>query len=233
MLTLAGAVHASSACRCASHQPARAAPCQVPVCGFSSDPSEGPVYDRMDDDRMLSAFPSPRSKAEVNRFYVDLPGDVWEQGTLMALAKAASAPVFDETGRAAGGGWRKYEATAAEVSVLPPLGTYEFLASWRTQLVPILGLIALRYAAAATAWVLRKLGKEEKDEIQEMMREIGAHRAIEYNVSADGGRDTGVRYKDVAGVEHILAVVQEMLGMLIGDDRQGRWGWAGKTGCWS
>ena len=28
MLTLAGAVHASSACRCASHQPARAAPCK-------------------------------------------------------------------------------------------------------------------------------------------------------------------------------------------------------------
>lgn len=78
-------------------------------------------------------------------------------------------------------------------------------ASWLTlPPTPGAGLCAgLRCASTAT---------------QELMEQYGAHRALLYNIG-QGSRDTGVRYKDVAGMDEIKRDISEVMKMVLGDTR--------------
>ncbi len=49
--------------------------------------------------------------------------------------------------------------------------------------------------------------------LQEIAEELGHHRAKEYNVG-EMGRDTGVRYEDVAGIEHVKQDITDTMAML-------------------
>lgn len=49
--------------------------------------------------------------------------------------------------------------------------------------------------------------------LQEIAEELGHHRAKEYNVG-EMGRDTGVRYEDVAGIEHVKQDITDTMEML-------------------
>ena len=50
------------------------------------------------------------------------------------------------------------------------------------------------------------------------MKEIGAHRAKEFNVGLMNN-DTGVRYADVAGIDSIKTLIAETMSMMMGDKR--------------
>ena len=49
--------------------------------------------------------------------------------------------------------------------------------------------------------------------LQEIAEELGQHRAKQYNVGKLG-RDTGVRYEDVAGIEHVKQDITDTMEML-------------------
>ena len=59
----------------------------------------------------------------------------------------------------------------------------------------------IKLAALAACW------------LQEIAEELGHHRAKEYNVG-EMGRDTGVRYEDVAGIEHVKQDIADTMAML-------------------
>lgn len=50
------------------------------------------------------------------------------------------------------------------------------------------------------------------------MEQYGAHRAMLYNIG-QSSKDTGVRYKDVAGVDEVKADITEIMKMVLGDTR--------------
>ena len=50
------------------------------------------------------------------------------------------------------------------------------------------------------------------------MEQYGRHRALLYNIG-QSSRDTGVRYKDVAGVDEVKADITEVMKMVLGDTR--------------
>lgn len=51
---------------------------------------------------------------------------------------------------------------------------------------------------------------------QELMEQYGAHKALLYNIG-QSSRDTGVRYKDVAGIDNVKADIAEVMKMVLGD----------------
>ena len=54
--------------------------------------------------------------------------------------------------------------------------------------------------------------------LQELAEEYGRHRAMAFNVGVTR-KDTGVRYKDVAGIDHIRADIEMTMSMVLGDER--------------
>lgn len=52
---------------------------------------------------------------------------------------------------------------------------------------------------------------------QELAEEYGRHRATEFNVGAGAARrQTGVRYEDVAGIDHVKADIEAMMDAVLG-----------------
>ena len=52
---------------------------------------------------------------------------------------------------------------------------------------------------------------------QELAEEYGRHRATEFNVGAGAARrGTGVRYEDVAGIDHVKADIEAMMDAVLG-----------------
>ena len=52
---------------------------------------------------------------------------------------------------------------------------------------------------------------------QELAEEYGRHRATEFNVGAGAARrQTGMRYEDVAGIDHVKADIEAMMDAVLG-----------------
>ena len=199
----------------------RAALVEVPVDGYSNDLTVPPSYDRFDPDVLYSPA-GQRDVLEVNRYYVDLPGDVWARGTLMRLARDAAVPVLDASGRPTPGHARRNNTTTVDVSVLEPMPRLEAVTIIDTKGNTALWLIAARLAAVVASLIGSRLSPPEDpaDATAGLLRQLSMHTAIEYNTPGPGGkRDTGVRYADVAGVEPILAMVREYMELLTGSAR--------------
>ena len=199
----------------------RVALAEVPVEGYANDLTAPPSYDRFDADVMFSPG-GTRDSLEVNRFYVDLPGDVWARGTLMRLARDAAVPVLDSAGRPTPAHARQYDRTTADVAVLEPLPRSEVVSIIDTKGSAALWLLAARAAALGASWVGGRLTPPDdpEDETEALLRQLSAHTAIEYNTAGPGGkRDTGVRYADVAGVEPVMATIREYVELITGSAR--------------
>eukprot|EP00889_Picochlorum_renovo_P004218 jgi/Picre1/31248/NNA_006602.t1 len=177
---------------------------EIPVENTESDFSTV-CYDRKDL-TIQYAEEVPEWKMEKNRYYCELPGDVWEEGTLMRLIKDNQ---------------EKRVMMNGQLRV-----PYENLL--RTQFLPIIGLLVLRLVVGGGDWVLKKFGKKKKSAQEEMAEELGRHRATAFNVEEDvkdGGkkkatkRDTGVRYEDVAGIDAVKDDIKVVLDILLGGER--------------
>eukprot|EP00887_Chlorella_sp_A99_P003900 scaffold11.g3900.t1 len=223
----------------------RAAIAEVPVENTESDFSTM-TYDRRDL-VIQYAEEQPEWRMEKNRYYVELPGDVWEEGSLLRLIKENQEQRVWMDGRlrvpyssllqARGEGrerGRGVNQVRPELQVVDPGDAYVWLNQYSSQFLPILGLLALRAVVGAGEKLLRRFGKPKKSEQEQLAEQLGAHRAKEFNVAPDatstpgarrvGGkkaskRDTGVRYADVAGIDRIKDDIKEVLDILLGEER--------------
>lgn len=202
----------------------RTAIVEIPVENTESD-FETVTYDRRNV-QIQYAEEVPEWQMEKNRYYVELPGDVWEEGELMRLIKdnQEKRVMIDGELRIPYGNLLEINQVRPELQVVDPGDAYVWLNQYQSQFLPILGLLGLRMVVGAGEWLLRKVGKEKKSEQEQLAESLGQHRAREYNVEEDGKKGgkrkgTGVKYDDVAGIDHIKSDVKEVLDILLGDER--------------
>ncbi|KAL4436128.1 hypothetical protein ABPG77_005576 [Micractinium sp. CCAP 211/92] len=202
----------------------RTAIVEVPVENTESD-FDTVTYNRRD----LSiqyANEVPEWKMEKNRYYVELPGDVWEEGTLMQLIKdnQEKRVYIDGVLRVPYDNMLKVHQVRPELQVVDPGNALVWLNEYSSQFLPIVGLLGLRMVVGVGEWVLKKMGREKKSEQEQLAEELGRHRAKEFNAPADGKKKgartkgTGVKYDDVAGIDHIKQDIREVLDILLGDE---------------
>ena len=210
----------------------RAAIVEIPVENTESDFTTV-TYDRRDYN-IQYAEEMPEWKMEKNRYYCELPGDVWEEGTLMELIKRNQERRVWINGqlRVPYDSLLRLNEVRPELQVVDPGDAYVWLNQYSTQFLPIIGLLALRLAVGAGEWVLNKFGKQKKSAEEEVAEQLGSHKAQAFNVEeeeigADGKkkkkgkktkRDTGVRYDDVAGIDAVKGDIRVILDILMGDE---------------
>ena len=173
----------------------------------------------------------PEWKMEKNRYYCELPGDVWEEGTLMRLIKdnQEKRVMINGQVRIPYDNLLKLNEVRPELQVVDPGDSFVFLNTYSTQFLPIIGLLALRLLVGSGDWVLKKLGRQKKSAQEEVAEELGRHRATAFNVEEDTAdpkrkkkmtkRDTGVRYDDVAGIDAVKDDIKIVLDILLGGER--------------
>jgi cell division protease FtsH len=198
----------------------RAALVEVPVEGYAVDYSSA-GYDALERG-MLRGRGLPPWSTEVTRFWCDLPGDVWEAGTLVRLVKDNAAPVIGADGTVRPKDMSLADtAPTTDLVVAPPYKAFAFAASLKGSAIPIAALLGIRLATGIIGALRRAMGKGPADpEVDDLLGELGRSPAMQFNVPLPGGgaADTGVRYTDVAGVDHVLARVREVVSMLLGGD---------------
>lgn len=212
----------------------RTAIVEIPVENTESDFTTV-TYDRRDYN-IQYAEEVPEWKMEKNRYYCELPGDVWEEGTLMELIKANQENRVWVNGqlRIPYDSLLRLNEVRPELQVVDPGDAYVWLNQYSTQFLPIIGLLALRLVVGAGDWVLKKLGREKKSAEEEMADQLGRHRAQAFNVEEEETpgasdtkgkkkkkqkKDTGVRYDDVAGIDAVKDDLRVVLDILLGDQK--------------
>lgn len=209
----------------------RTAIVEIPVENTESDFTTV-TYDRRDYN-IQYADEVPEWKMEKNRYYCELPGDVWEEGTLMELIKRSQERRVWMNGqlRIPYENLLKLNEVRPELQVVDPGDAYVWLNQYSTQFIPIVGLLALRLVVGAGEWVLNKFGKQKKSAEEEMAEQIGSHRAQAFNVEEEtvdkdgkkskkkSKKDTGVRYEDVAGIDAVKDDIRIILDILLGDEK--------------
>ncbi len=188
------------------------------------------MYDRRDL-TVQYAEEVPEWKMEKNRYYVELPGDVWEEGTLMRLIKdnQEKRVMINGQVRIPYDNLLKLNEVRPELQVVDSGDSFVFLNAYSTQFLPIIGLLALRLLVGSGDWVLKKLGKKKKSAQEEVAEELGRHRATAFNVEEEDEtdpkkkkktkRDTGVRYEDVAGIDAVKDDIKIVIDILLGGER--------------
>ena len=200
-------------------------------------PPYHPTHNKKQSNAPSQSTALPQWGYEVTRFYCDLPGDVWEQGTLMRLAKDAATQAVQEDGLVRSEDQPYlWDAPQTELVVRPPDSAFLFVTQNKGLAVPIAALLGIRTALVVASKAMRALfprggfwsrskGKEDDEEVADLLGELGRTSAIQFNVEAKGGkggggrkRDTGVRYSDVAGIDSILFQIREVVSMLLRQD---------------
>ncbi|KAK9817951.1 hypothetical protein WJX72_004798 [[Myrmecia] bisecta] len=192
----------------------RVALVEVPAEGWASDRMQE-KYDRHNPS-VAYAPELPEWQMEKYRYYVELPGDIWEDGYFMDLVKM-NQPIINEDGRMPYDHLLKVGQVTTELVVADPNDAYVFLNQYAGQFVPILVLLGLRLVVGGGDWLVKKFGKKEKDPMEELAAEYGRHRAKEFNLGASK-RDTGVRYADVAGIDRVKNDIEVTMKMILGDE---------------
>jgi cell division protease FtsH len=134
---------------------------------------------------------------EKNRYYVELPGDAWAEGTLMRLVKAGQERRVWVDGqlRVPYDSLLRLNEVRPELAVMDPGDAYVWLNQYSTQFLPILGLLALRLVVGAGDWALRKLGRKKASPEEALAAELGAHKAKAYNLPEEAGKKGGKKGK--------------------------------------
>ncbi|KAK9845418.1 hypothetical protein WJX81_006080 [Elliptochloris bilobata] len=190
---------------------------EIPVEGYSLPPEEAPLYDRFDQSIQYVTRENDEAAMEKYRYYVELPGDLWEDGTFMDLIRMNAAPLIGEDGRMQYKDMLRLNQVHTELVVIDPGESYVWLNQFSDQFVPILALLALRVVVGIGDALLKRFSKPKKGAQEALAEEYGRHRATEFNVGSGAGRrGTGVRYADVAGIDHVKADIEAMMAAVLG-----------------
>ncbi|GMH32625.1 hypothetical protein BSKO_00459 [Bryopsis sp. KO-2023] len=196
---------------------------EVPFETHASDYKAEVRYDK-NDRAAVYVDQKPEWQMEKMRYYCELPGDIFEDGTFMQLIKRNQYH-HTEKDRAKYEWLLREHQVTAELVVLDPNDAFVFLNDQMSQLLPILGLFALRGFVGVGDWVASKFFKKKKDEMAELAEQYARPRSVEFNVGEGSARnDTGIRFEDVAGIDRVKADIVEVIKMMRGDEDYKRMG---------
>jgi len=149
----------------------RSAIVEVPVENTESDFTTV-TYDRRNTN-IQYADEVPEWKMEKNRYYCELPGDVWEEGTLMEIIKRNQERRVYINGqmRIPYDSLLKLNEVRPELQVIDPGDAYVWLNQYSTQFLPIAGLLALRLVVGVGDWIMKRMGKQKKSAEEEIAEE--------------------------------------------------------------
>ena len=172
---------------------------------------------------------TPEWRMEKLRFYCEIPGDAYEDGLFMKLIKGNMAEHRLENDRVPYMNRLQADQVTLELQVVDPGSNFVWGAEYAPQILPILGLIALRGVVQAADWTLEKVGwLKRKDKREEVAEQVGRHTAQEFNVEAGRGplgrgkskkKSVGVTFRDVAGIEPVKGELEEILAMVMGSEK--------------
>eukprot|EP00208_Stichococcus_sp_RCC1054_P005895 CAMPEP_0206144500 /NCGR_PEP_ID=MMETSP1473-20131121/24271_1 /ASSEMBLY_ACC=CAM_ASM_001109 /TAXON_ID=1461547 /ORGANISM="Stichococcus sp, Strain RCC1054" /LENGTH=933 /DNA_ID=CAMNT_0053540335 /DNA_START=302 /DNA_END=3104 /DNA_ORIENTATION=- len=170
------------------------------------------------DPKTLKLYGEPREewRMEKSRYYVELPGDMWEIGHFMKLVKEAQ-PYHDKNGICPPNKRLERFQVYCELNVIDPSNHSEFLNTYAPQFAPIAALMILRGLATAFKYVMDKI-PSNRDVLIDLAEELGSHTAKAFNIGVNA-RNTGVKLEDVAGIDSALEDVKVLLSMLHGDPK--------------
>jgi len=181
----------------------------------------------------------PEWNMEKYRFYVDLPGDFWERGALLRYLRSRDVAVVwdEESGQylLPHSAFNKVFQVRTEVQVLDPAENWDFVAwftsSPRLELYEQAAAVALfcrgltltcDWATGTPVWRMwstRKKKKKSKEESTwERLTRSTAREFMTKDAKTGKVRDTGVRFADIAGLDHIVVEMREVVKMLLGDE---------------
>jgi len=194
---------------------------EVPVEGWGSE-TEDIRHDRQDP-QIMYAKQRPEWQMEKHRFYVELPGDFWESGVVMRALKM-NIPHRTADGRIEHHQLLQEGQVTPELKVIDPSDQWVWLNQYAGQFVPIAGLLVLRSLLSTGTWLVEKFGKKKKDRMQEISEQYSKSPAKAFNLKSDDKKDgktrkTGVSFDDVAGIDEVKADIEEVLTMMMGDQK--------------
>eukprot|EP00879_Flechtneria_rotunda_P018283 GHRR01019180.1.p1 GENE.GHRR01019180.1~~GHRR01019180.1.p1 ORF type:complete len:509 (+),score=127.64 GHRR01019180.1:313-1839(+) len=178
----------------------------------------------------------PEWDMEKYRFYLDLPGDFWESGTLLRYLREREVQViWDNDSRQFVLPYKhltKLGEVRTELQLLDSNESWAFL-SWflderRLQFIEKAAAVCLAIRGVAIAInlisatsLVRFLRKRQraKDKKQNMWQRLTRAPAKEFMTRDKSGKlkDTGVRFSDIAGMPGLVFEMQEVVKMLLRD----------------
>jgi len=169
---------------------------------------------------------NPEWRMEKLRFWCEIPGDAYADGLFMKLVKSAMQVHRLESDRVPIQNQVPGAGTELELQVMDPTSQFVWGAEYAPQILPIVGLISLRALAQGGDWVLTKLGwGKKKDARSAMAEQMGKHTAQEFNVEKGGilkgktKKTVGVTFDDIAGIDPVKDDLNEILAMIMGDEK--------------
>jgi cell division protease FtsH len=180
------------------------------------------------------------------RFFCELPGDAWDDNILASLIKKTypardhngntaivalpKRVIFDKFGNPAINTGRVktflFDQSSCEVVVVEPQNASVFLADNKEIFFAVLCLSALRSLLQAIDHLVSRLGLKPKDQFTVQVDKLTSPSAKEFNITssvkknkAHSKLDTGVRFADVAGIDHIINDIINVLSMMKGESK--------------
>ena len=107
-----------------------------------------------------------------------------------------------------------------QVRVKDPDIAFAWANAYNSQIVLIIILLGLRLFIGVLEVTAQKFGllKEKLSEKEQLSQDMGKSIARAYNVGK-GGKGTGVKFADVAGIDHVKGDIKDILTLLLGDQR--------------
>eukprot|EP00238_Polyblepharides_amylifera_P001098 CAMPEP_0196573372 /NCGR_PEP_ID=MMETSP1081-20130531/3272_1 /TAXON_ID=36882 /ORGANISM="Pyramimonas amylifera, Strain CCMP720" /LENGTH=767 /DNA_ID=CAMNT_0041891047 /DNA_START=162 /DNA_END=2465 /DNA_ORIENTATION=- len=150
----------------------------------------------------------PDELMERQTFNCLLPGDYHEE--CLKLAKEANSK---NAGPEKGTVVCNFEYVDP-ATVAPPI-----VGQMSNQVLPIIGFWIFQQSLEFIQW-LRRGREAKKSKRRKLAESLGASLAVEYKEGEDDDEKTlGVRFDDVAGVDHAVTMFQEIIDIMLGDPR--------------
>lgn len=196
-----------------------------------------PNPDALNDPMQWYCPEMPEWNMEKYRFYLDLPGDFWENGQLLSYLKSRMVKIYWDVQAKEYVVPSKYitkvNEVRTELQVLDPSESWDFLA-WLTHeeklefyekcaavCLFIRGLaISINLLTSTKLFQLWRKKTKKVSKQESMWQRLTSHKAREFMTKdAKTGKlkDTGVRFSDIAGMDHIVFEMREIVKMLLRD----------------
>jgi hypothetical protein len=171
------------------------------------------------------------------RYYCEFPGDAWNSGLIIKnikktfdfkdefgninISKLPRRITFDKYGTPTIDTGRSkvfsFDQTSCELLVVDPADTNVFLSDNKDTVIAILSVAFFRFLFMALEWLVARLNLGGKSEFTQHLETLTESRAKEFNTKEDNKMDTGIKFKEIGGIDQIKKDIIDVISMLKGE----------------